>query len=546
MQNKQNFLDPKTVLAIVLSAVVFMLYSSYLTKKYPQNTEQPIANEERTAEAKNEREVIKADSQKKIIAPTAESQNSISKVEQTLEFNSEVFSFKISSKGMGLKDVKLGKYRDRENKFKQIGFMSDQLPFETSLIGRREPLYFNLEQVSEKKFKGVALYKGIKITKVYNIEPTLYKINVIVTVDKLVDSFDGIKTFILSAVHKPESTGFLPGSRFDLYQLFVSLGSSDDRENIDSSTDLNEKYTRVSAASLGDQYFTQAFVDRSKMLPDLSIVSSVYNRDADDEYAKALVTVNYPVISRTQSYEVQYISYLGPKVLEVLEAVDVQLLGAIDYGFFSFLARPLLSLLKWFHALAGNWGAAIVLLTILVRFLMLPLHLVSHKSMKNMQKVGPLLKELKAKYKDDPQMQNQKMIELYKTNKINPLSGCLPMLLQIPVFFALYQVIGQSIELYQAPFALWVGDLSLSDPYYVLPILMGITMFFQMKMTPSTMDPTQAKIMMFMPIMFTFIMLSLPSGLTLYFFISGLFGIIQQYLMRDRSPQATAQVVTTN
>jgi YidC/Oxa1 family membrane protein insertase len=160
--------------------------------------------------------------------------------------------------------------------------------------------------------------------------------------------------------------------------------------------------------------------------------------------------------------------------------------------------------------------------------------------MKNMSKISPVIKEINEKYKDDPQVRGQKMMEVYKEYKVNPLSGCLPMLLQIPVFFALYQVIGQSIELYQAPFAFWIQDLSLADPYYILPILMGVTMMAQMKLTPSTMDPKQAKIMMFMPILFTFFMLPLPSGLTLYFFISGLFGIIQQYLMRDRSITQTS------
>lgn len=154
--------------------------------------------------------------------------------------------------------------------------------------------------------------------------------------------------------------------------------------------------------------------------------------------------------------------------------------------------------------------------------------------MKGMAKIQPQMKELRVKYKDNPQKLNQEVLRLMKEAKANPIGGCLPMLLQIPVFFALYQVLGQSIELYKAPFMLWISDLSLKDPLFVLPILMGITMYAQLKITPTTMEPAQQKVLMFMPFLFTGFMLALPSGLTLYIFISALFGVLQQiYFMKD-------------
>jgi len=154
--------------------------------------------------------------------------------------------------------------------------------------------------------------------------------------------------------------------------------------------------------------------------------------------------------------------------------------------------------------------------------------------MKRMQRIQPQIKAIREKLKDNPQEMNMKVMGLMKENKANPISGCLPMLLQFPIFFAFYRVLGQSIELYQAPFILWLQDLSLKDPFYVLPVLMSIAMFFQMKISPSAMDPMQKKVMMFMPLVFGIFMLGLPSGLTLYIFISTLFGIIQHFiLMRD-------------
>ena len=155
--------------------------------------------------------------------------------------------------------------------------------------------------------------------------------------------------------------------------------------------------------------------------------------------------------------------------------------------------------------------------------------------MKNMQKIQPLLTSVREKHKEDPTKMNQEVMALMKEHKVNPLGGCLPILLQLPIFIALYQVLGQSIEMYQAPFMWWIQDLSLKDPFFVLPVLMGVTMYLQQKFTPTTLDPTQAKIMMFMPVVFALFMVALPSGLTLYIFISTLFAVIQQKILMQRA-----------
>ena len=227
-------------------------------------------------------------------------------------------------------------------------------------------------------------------------------------------------------------------------------------------------------------------------------------------------------------------------VINLLADVHPELAQVINFGWLSVIAKPLLYTMKWFFQQVPNWGVAIILLTLLVRLFVLPFNLMSYKSMKGMQKIQPLMTAVREKYKNDPVKMNQEVMALMKENKANPFGGCLPMLLQIPIFFALYRVIGSSIELYGSPFMFWIQDLSAHDKFFVLPILMGITMFAQQKLTPTNMDPMQAKILMYMPLIFTVFMVNLPSGLTLYMFVSALFGVIQQYFMVRNKPAATA------
>jgi YidC/Oxa1 family membrane protein insertase len=191
--------------------------------------------------------------------------------------------------------------------------------------------------------------------------------------------------------------------------------------------------------------------------------------------------------------------------------------------------------LKFFHGYLGNWGFAIILLTVCIKALFWPLTQKSYSSMKAMQKLQPKMAKLREKYANDKQRLNTEMMTLYKENRVNPFGGCLPILIQIPVFFALYQVLLRSIELRHAPFMWWITDLSAKDPYYVTPLIMGVTMFLQQKMTPTTMDPMQARLMMMMPVVFTFLFLNFPSGLVIYWLVNNVLTIAQQYLI-NRKP----------
>jgi YidC/Oxa1 family membrane protein insertase len=235
--------------------------------------------------------------------------------------------------------------------------------------------------------------------------------------------------------------------------------------------------------------------------------------------------------------------YFGPKREKDLQEALPSLTNAIDYGFFDVISKPLMKGVKWFAELTGNYGIGIIILTIIIKIIFWPLSHKSYKSMNQMKKIQPLMMQIREKYKEDRQRMNQEMMQLYKTYKVNPASGCLPMIVQIPVFIGLYQALMGAIELRHAPFIshipftdyLWLVDLSAKDPYYITPLVMGATMFLQQRLTPTPGDPTQAKIMMFLPVVFTFIFINFPAGLVLYWLTNNVLSIAQQWWMIRKS-----------
>ena len=236
-----------------------------------------------------------------------------------------------------------------------------------------------------------------------------------------------------------------------------------------------------------------------------------------------------PILFVTGKPHMQLHGYIGPKLYNRLFAISPKLTVAIEYGWFTFIAKPMFSVLNYLHGHLGNWGWAIVFLTLFIRLLLYPLTYRGMVSMQKLKAISPQVKEIQAKYKGEPQKMQAKVMELYKKHGANPLGGCLPMLLQIPVFFAIYRVLLNAIELQGAPWILWIEDMALMDPYYVLPVLMGISMYYQQKMTPSNFtDPMQEKIFKFLPVIFTAFFFTFPAGLVLYWFTNNLFSIAQQ------------------
>ncbi|AUG05052.1 membrane protein insertase YidC [Pseudomonas sp. S09G 359] len=236
--------------------------------------------------------------------------------------------------------------------------------------------------------------------------------------------------------------------------------------------------------------------------------------------------------------------YAGPKSQAVLKELSPGLELTVDYGILWFIAQPIFWLLQHIHSIVGNWGFSIIFLTMLIKGIFFPLSAASYKSMARMRAVAPKLAALKEQHGDDRQKMSQAMMELYKKEKINPLGGCLPILVQMPVFLSLYWVLLESVEMRQAPFMLWITDLSIKDPFFILPIIMGATMFIQQRLNPTPPDPMQAKVMKMMPIIFTFFFLWFPAGLVLYWVVNNVLSISQQWYITRKIEAATAKAAS--
>ncbi len=555
-QNQQSFFDPATLIAIAAVGILWIMWNSYMRAKYPPTPVSPVEVSESQdgsgvgtrGQGSQEDLVRSEDRLRNLVAEqsgtsplngmsvaaelSARSEGHREKQESLLYHEDDYWRFAFSSQGMGIRDLKLLQFKDREFNPITLGRGEGFLPMETNLMGRRTPIDFEVERISENEYLGRAQVGELEIVKKVVVNSESYSLHTEVRVFGQSDGFMGLTSYLSEEVEVFESTSFfLP--QFERQEFFISYGGGrTERVRVDPEASLSQSFDRTNIISIGSQYFAQAVVDRSGIIPEGRVIV--------DQPAQTVVAVlNYPVLTRTNEFVINYTGFMGPKSYQLLESIDRNLAGVVDFGFFGFIGHYILKIMVWFHGIVGNWGLSIILLTILVRIAVLPFMIMSFRSMKAMQVIQPRLKELREKYKDDRQKLNEEMMTLMRENKVNPLGGCLPLLLQFPIFIALYQVLGQSIELYQAPFFGWIQDLSLKDPFYVLPILMGITMFFQTRLTPNTLDPAQAKVMMAMPVIFSLFMLALPSGLTLYIFVSALFGVLQQmYFMRETSKTA--------
>lgn len=271
-------------------------------------------------------------------------------------------------------------------------------------------------------------------------------------------------------------------------------------------------------------YFLSAWV------PDTSVPQTYQTRVKNGTYLMGFISPATKV-APGETGRVSAQLYLGPKIIERLEKVAPKLDLTVDYGWLFFIAYPLFLLLDFLFGIVGNWGVAIILVTVVVKALFFKLSAASYRSMANMRRVAPKLQSLKDQYGDDRQKMSQAMMDLYRKEKINPLGGCLPILVQMPVFIALYWVLLESVQLRHAPFFFWITDLSIKDPYFVLPILMGASMFIQMQLNPTPPDPMQAKVMKIMPVMMTVFFLWFPAGLVLYWLVNNILSIAQQWVI---------------
>lgn len=286
-------------------------------------------------------------------------------------------------------------------------------------------------------------------------------------------------------------------------------------------------------AGLENRYFLSVVIPRTMSSGVSAVIGSepIKNEIPGSARLRAGVVLAPVTIIPNGSSEVSFTTYMGPKEIHDLKAVGVNLDEAIDHGWFAIIAVPILYLLKFFYSIFHNYGVAIILMTIFIKLLMHPINLKSLKSMKAMQELQPKLKELQAKYKGNKERINQETMQLFKAHKVNPMGGCLPMLLQLPIYIALYKVLWNSIELYHAPFFWFYKDLSAPDPYMITPIILGVFMVAQQKLMPSaSADPAQKKMMMIMPVMFTVFMIFLPVGLVVYILVNTVMTVVTQWM----------------
>ena len=379
------------------------------------------------------------------------------------------------------------------------------------------------------KFEGEA--GGVKVIKTYNFERGHYGVKV--EHEIINNSGSDIKPSLYYQLtrdgDKPEGEGAMVNSYtgaavYSEEGKFQKVSFSDIKdEDKDFQVNANNGWV-----AMIQHYFVSAWI------PTEGVQRENYTRPLDSNLYAVGSIEHIDSIAPGSSKKVTATLYSGPQDQTRLDAVAPGLSLVVDYGWLTFLAKPIYWLLSFLYSIVGNWGWAIVLLTCIVKAILYPLSLAGYRSMARMKDLGPRMQALKEKYGDDKQRLNMAMMEMYKTEKINPVGGCLPILLQLPVFLALYWVLLASVELRDAPWILWVTDLAAPDPWFILPVLMLITMVIQFKLNPTPPDPVQAKMMAIMPFVFSIMFIFFASGLVLYWLINNILSIIQQYVVNKQ------------
>lgn len=530
-------MEIRAILAVVLSLLVLLLYQYFFSTSKPkpgkelaQRKERVVRQAPTAAEPGGEASKTGALEKRQLPAPTDKVSKLLTAPEAKLiDVSTKHLSITFSSRGAAIKKVVLKDYLDSKGK------PLDLIPAEASALAppflefpnpdltqRVNSSNYNysapaIATSSQNRSETLSFSytdeTGATVTKEFTFYHDLYKIDLNIKVDDIAYQRDGWWRILWGPGLTADSEGDGAGAALFINGKKESLSPG-------KIKGLERQGGLLYWAGLENKYFLAA------LIPKQNFSTAVVKKEQNNALWAGLEAAD------SDFGLVKEISvYIGPKDYDTLKAQGVYLERSIDYGWFSFLAKPLLSVLKFFNGFTKNYGMAIVLLTVVIKIIFYPLTHRSIKSMQKMQMLQPKLKELQQRYKNDKQKLNQEMMLIYRQQKINPIGGCLPMLLQIPVFIALYNVLLQDISLRQAPFILWITDLSAKDPYYISPILMGASMFWQQKMTPTMGDPAQAKMMMFLPVIFTVMFLNFPAGLVIYWLVNNVLTIGQQYII---------------
>jgi len=388
---------------------------------------------------------------------------------------------------------------------------------------------------------------GLVITKTFSVDPARYDIKVTHTIQNTSDTAKTVSPFVQlkrdnsadpSIQNSMGMQAFLGYALRTADERYRKVSFSDFETAIDArelNTELNNNAVAGGYLALLQHYFTSAWVPSGVQTHLYS-----FRTNQDGHFIGSIVSPDI-VIPAGQTEQTSATFYAGPKDQGALEAISPGLELVVDYGWLWFIAQPLFWLLKFIQTYVGNWGFAIILVTVLVKAAFFQLSAAAYKSMAKMRKFTPEITRMRELYGDDRQRMSKEMMDLYKREKINPLGGCLPIVVQMPVFIALYWVLLESVELRQAPFILWINDLSVKDPFFILPLLMGVSMYIQTSLNPTPPDPMQAKIMKYMPVAFTFFFLWFPAGLVLYWVVNNILSIAQQWVITKSIENADNQ-----
>jgi YidC/Oxa1 family membrane protein insertase len=554
--------NPRVLLAIALSFLVLLIWQAWMEDYGPrQKPEQrPAATDQAQTAPEASQDALPPD-EGLPTAPTAaraaqdgaaQSAAVASPPSEPVEVVTDTFHAIIDARGAELTQVDLLKYpesRDKDSEpFRLLERGTDQMFVAQSglRVGEgAEPTHHALYSASQQRYQladaaevlEVPLHwsngNGVEVTKLYRFRRGSYLIEV-----EFIVRNDGTEPWSARPYFQLQRTPLQQTSRFLYTYTGGVLYSPEEKYEKISFDDMSDENLGRNLsggwAAMIQHYFVAAWV------PPADQTEHYYTRALKGErYVIGMIGTPLDVQPNAEARAASQL-FVGPKLQHVMEKVAPGLELTVDYGKLTFLAKPIFWLLEKIHALVGNWGWSIVLLTVLIKLAFFKLSETSYKSMANMRKLAPRLQALKERYGDDKQKLNQAMMEMYKKEKINPLGGCLPILVQIPVFIALYWVLLESVELRQAPFMLWIKDLSVADPYFVLPLIMGATMLIQQKLNPAPMDPIQAKVMMILPVVFTVFFAFFPAGLVLYWVVNNTLSIAQQYVITKRVEKAAS------
>ena len=533
----------RIVLLVVLAFIFTILYGKWNTM-FPEKSKNPAPVSQQETKQTSTIPKIQTQSDKQNTKKLPLKLDTRSEIKNPIKILTDVFKVEINPVNGVVSNLKLLKYSKSLKDKSPLNLLSDsegQLYLvQSGIINsklNKNPIYFKTENTTysmgDKKTLKVTLsanVDGLDISKTFIFTKGSYNIKVIQSV-KNNTSKDFVGRFYGQILRKDnlESKSMLDVHSYATF-TGATLSSTGDKYQKESYKNIKEASQNIQTtqgwASMVQHYFISAWVPENATQGNKNTLFTRYL--GDDLYTAGAAMPTFTIKPGESSSDSSQL-YVGPTIKTNLDQVAPNLSLTVDYGWLWFISDIIFWAMSLIYHVVGNWGVAIILVTFLIKLIFYPLSAKSYRSMAKMRLLQPKIKQLKEHYGDDKQKMTQQMMQMYKREKVNPVGGCLPMIVQIPVFIALYWVLLESVQLRQAPFIFWIHDLSVKDPYYILPILMGLSMFAQQRLNPAPPDPMQAKIMMFMPVIFTVMFLNFPSGLVLYWLTNNILGITQQW-----------------